>query len=72
MLALLLEIAASILQWENFHLLSFLGVNQNMKCKWHTLHCAFGGIGLYSLAVEHTIAMINMIVQHYGTETTLA
>jgi hypothetical protein len=36
------------------------------------LHCTFEGIGLVSLAVEHTIAMINMIVQHYGAETTLA
>jgi hypothetical protein len=67
-----LEIAASILQQENFHLLSFLGVNRNMKCKWCTFHCTFGGIGLCSLVVEHTIAMINMIVQHYGAETTLA
>jgi hypothetical protein len=71
-LAMSLEIAASILQRENFHLLSFLGVNQNVKREWRTLHCAFGGIGLYSLAVKHTMAMINMIVQHYGTKTMLA
>jgi hypothetical protein len=67
-LAMLLEIAQKVLQRENFHLLSFLGVNWNMK----TLHCAFGGIGLYSLPVEHAIAMINMRIQHYGAETTLA
>jgi hypothetical protein len=59
-------------QHENFHLLSFLGVNWNMKCKWRTLHCAFGGKWLCSLPVEHAIAMINMKIQHYGTETTLA
>jgi hypothetical protein len=67
-----LEIAASILQQENFHLLPFLGVNWNVKHESCTLHCAFGGIGSYSLAAEHIIAMINMIVQHYGAKTTLA
>jgi hypothetical protein len=43
-----------------------------MKRKWPTLHRSFGDIGLYSLPVEHTIAMINMIIQHYGAETMLA
>jgi hypothetical protein len=33
---------------------------------------AFGGIGLYSVPIEHAIAMINMIIQHCGAETTLA
>ncbi len=47
-LAMPLEIAASILQQENFHLLSFLGVNWNVKREWRTLHCTFGGIGLSS------------------------
>jgi hypothetical protein len=68
-LAMPLEIAQKVLQPKNFHLLSFLGVNQNMKCKWPTLHRAFGDIGLYSSPVKHTIAMINMIIQHYGTVT---
>ncbi len=72
MLAMSLVIAASILQWKNFHLSSFLGVNWNMKRKWRTLHCTFRGIGTYSLAVKHTIAMINMIVQYYVAETRLA
>jgi hypothetical protein len=71
-LAMPLEIARKVLQCKNFHLLSFLGVNRNVKRKWWTLHHAFGGIGLYSLPVEHTIVMINMIIQHYGAETTLA
>ncbi len=71
-LAMPLEIAQTMLQCKNFHLLSFLGVNRNVKCKWQSLHCAFGGIGLCSLPVKHAIAMINMITQHYGVETTLA
>jgi len=33
---------------------------------------AFGGIGLFSFAIEQTIGMINMLIQHYGAETTLA
>ncbi len=70
-LALSLETANNMLHRENFMLLSFLGINCNIKCEWRTLHHAFGGLGLFSLAVEHTIAMINMIVQHYGTETML-
>jgi hypothetical protein len=37
-LAMPLEIAQTILQRKNFHLLSYLGVNQNVKRKWHTLH----------------------------------
>jgi hypothetical protein len=72
MLAMPLEIAASILQRENFHLLSLLGVNWNVKRKCRTLCRAFGGIKLNSLAVKHTIAMINMIIKHYGVETMLA
>jgi hypothetical protein len=58
--AMPLDIAQKVLQCKNFYLLSFLGVNQNVRRKWRTLHCAFGGIGLYSLPV-----------QHYGAETTL-
>ncbi len=36
------------------------------------IHRAFGVIGLFSFAIEHTISMINMFVQHYGAGTTLA
>ncbi len=60
-LAMLLEIAQTVLQRKNFHLLSFLGVNRNVKREWRSLHCTFGGIGLYNLPVKHAIAMINMI-----------
>jgi hypothetical protein len=46
-------------------------VNQNVKWEWRSLHSTFGGIGLHSLPVEHANAMINVLIQHYGTETTL-
>ena len=53
-------------------MLPFLGINRNVKREWRTLHRAFGGIGMLDLAVEHTICMINIFVQHYGTGTTIA
>jgi len=64
--------AQQVLRLENFHCLSFLGVNRNVKREWRTLHRAFGGIGLFSFPVEQTIGMINMFIQHYGATTTLA
>jgi hypothetical protein len=56
----------------NFHVLPLVGINRNVKREWRSLHHVFGGIGLYSLPVEHAIAMISMLSKHYGTETTLA
>ncbi len=50
----------------------FLGVNWNVKREWRTIHRAFGGIGLFSFAIEHAISMINMFIQHYGAGTMLA
>jgi hypothetical protein len=71
-LAIPLTAAQRVLLPENFHSLSFLGVNRNVKREWRTIHCAFGGIGLISFAIEHTISMVNMFIQHYGAGTTLA
>ncbi len=36
------------------------------------IHRAFGGIGLFSFAIEHIISMINMFIQHYRAGTMLA
>ncbi|KAL3795721.1 hypothetical protein ACHAW5_004491 [Stephanodiscus triporus] len=71
-LALPMTEARKVLNIENFQCLPFLGINRNVKREWRTLHRAFGGIGLFSFSVEHTIGMINMLLQHYGAETTLA
>jgi hypothetical protein len=43
-----------------------------MKREWRKLHQAFRGIGLFDLAVKHTIGMISILVQHYRAGTTLA
>jgi hypothetical protein len=71
-LAMPLKIAACCLSQENFRTLSCLGVNRNVKREWWTIHRAFGGMGLFSIAVEHTFAMINIFIQHYGAGITLA
>ncbi len=71
-LATPLTAAQRVLLRENFHSLSFLGVNRNFKKEWRTIHCTFGGIGLFSFAIEHTISMINMFIQHCGVGTMLA
>ena len=71
-LAMPLRTAQNALQQENFLILLFLGVNRNVKREWRTLHRVFGGVGLLDLAVEHTICMINIFVQHYGAGTTVA
>jgi hypothetical protein len=71
-LAMPLKIAACCLSRENFCTLSCLGVNRNVRREWRTIHRAFGGIRLFSIAIEHMIAMINIFIQHYGAGTTLA
>jgi hypothetical protein len=71
-LAMPLSLAQATLQKENFCILPFMGINRNMKREWRTLHQAFGGIGFLDLAVEHTIGMINIFIQHYGAGTTVA
>jgi hypothetical protein len=71
-LAIPLTEVQRVLRTKNFHCLSFLGINRNVKREWQTIHRAFGGIGLFSVPVEQTIGMINMLIQHYGAGTTLA
>jgi hypothetical protein len=70
-LAMPLEATQKALQCKNFHVLPFLCVKQNVKWEWRSLYHVFRGIGLHSLPVEHAIAMIIMLIQHYGAETTL-
>jgi hypothetical protein len=71
-LATPLSILAGVLKKQNIWLLSFLGVNRNVKREWQTIHRAFGGIGLFSFAIEQMIGMINMLVQHFEANMTLA
>ncbi len=67
-----LSISAGVLKKQNFWLLLFLGVNRDAKTEWQTIHRAFGGIGLFSFAIEQIIGMIHMFVQHFEPGMTLA
>ena len=51
--------------------LPLLGVNRSVKQEWRTIPKAFGGIGLCNLAIEQMIGWANMLLQHYGSPTTL-
>ena len=52
-------------------MLSYLGVNRNIKAEWRHLHTSFGGVGLRKLLTEVVIACINLFIQHYNTPSTL-
>ncbi len=66
-----MSIAAEVLKRQNFRRLLFLGINCNVKREWRTIHRAFESIGLFSFAIEQTIGMINMFVQHFEAGMTL-
>jgi hypothetical protein len=51
--------------------LPLLGVNRSVKHEWRTIPRAFGGIGMFDLAVEQMIGWSNMVLQHFGAPTTL-
>ena len=71
-LSVFIAVAKRLLRVENFQSLNFLGINQNIKMEWTTIHRAFRSVGLFSFAVEQSIGMINTFIQHYGAGTTLA
>ena len=52
-------------------MLSYLGVNKNIKAEWRHLPSTFGGVGLRKLLAEVIIGRINLFVQHYRTPSTL-
>ena len=66
-----LKTASSLLSNYHYHMLSYLGVNKNIKKQWRTLPRAFGGIGLFSFPAEQTICCLNMLVQHFGVPSIL-
>ena len=66
-----LKIATSLLSNYHYHMLSYLGVNKNIKKQWRTLPRTFGGIGLFSFPAEQTICCLNMLVQHFGVPSIL-
>ena len=61
-LSIPLAVAKRVLCTKNFQSLSFLGINHNVKKELRITQRVFGGIGLFSFVVEHTIGMINMFI----------
>ena len=52
-------------------LLPKLGVNRNIKAGWRHLHPTFGGVGIRTLLTEVVIARVNLLMQHYGTNSSI-
>jgi hypothetical protein len=66
-----LEDAGSILNDIDFQLLPLLNVNRHIRTGWRKLHQSFGGIGLLHLPTEQLICRLNILQQHYGTQSTV-
>ena len=64
-----LEDAEGILNDIDFQLLPLLNVNRHIRTGWRKLHQLFGGIGLLHLPTEQLICRLNILQQHYGTQS---
>lgn len=54
-----------VLDLKYFHILSYLGINRNIRKELRVLPAGFLGMGLYDLDIETTIAWVQLFVQHY-------
>ena len=52
-------------------ILSMLGICRNITTDWRYLPPCYGGMELNCLTVEATATLLNLFLQHYGTDTTL-
>ncbi len=53
-------------------MLPCLGANGHVKTEWQRIAREFGGIGLFNLSIEQFIGWIEMVLQHYGTGSTIS
>jgi hypothetical protein len=60
-----------ILHSLEFEMLSCLGVNRHVKTEWWRLAQEFGGIELFNLSREQFIGWVEMVLQNYGTGSTI-
>ena len=65
------HMVVTILDKLDYDTLPLLGVVRSIKKEWRSLPNAFGGVGLRNVAIEQCIGWINMLLQHYGTTTTV-
>ncbi len=54
-----------------FNLLPSCGVNRNVHTKFRQLPSGFYGIGLPHPSIEATAASLNLLIQHYGSQSLL-
>ena len=66
------RMVANLLDRLDYEALPLLGVTRSIKKEWRNLPRAVGGIGLRNVAIEQLIGWVNMLLQHYGTTTTLS
>ena len=66
-----LEDLETTLKRDDFYLISRLGVARNIPVPLRYMPSHFGGMDLNYLPTETTVAQINCLLQHYGTDTAL-
>ena len=71
-LATPLDVAKDVMWPAYFKMLSFLGVNVNIRRDQSTLTHAYGGVGLFSFPAKQAIYWINMAIQDFGMLLELA
>ncbi len=55
-----------------FKMIPCLGVNWHVKTEWQRIKQEFGGIRQFNLSIEQFIGWIKMVLQHYGTGSTIS
>ena len=71
-LATPLAITTDTLRKYEFELLSYLGVNKHVRTEWRSIPRELGGVGLWNFTVEQCISWLEALLQHYGTNSTIA
>ena len=66
-----LETAEVCLRDVDYMLLPLLNVNRHVRTGWRRLHQSFGGIGLLHLPTEQLICRLNILQQHFATNSTI-
>ena len=54
----------------DYTLLPMLNVNRHVRTGWRRLHQTFGGIGLLHLPTEQLICRLNILQQHFASNST--
>ena len=71
-LATPLAVTIDTLRKYEFELLSYLGVNKHVRTEWRSIPRELGGVGLWNFTVEQCISWLEALLQHYGTNSTIA